>query len=74
MEKLRIAERISGWDLDKEGRSYWNKLVILWKAIELAVFIEMVVKLQSDGRNDRKTRYGQDCSCVWSSSGISLNK
>jgi hypothetical protein len=25
LEKLRIAERITGWDLDKEGRSFWNK-------------------------------------------------
>jgi len=28
LEKLRIAEKISGWDLDKEGRSYWNKLTV----------------------------------------------
>ncbi|OXA62374.1 39S ribosomal protein L18, mitochondrial [Folsomia candida] len=28
LEKLRIAEKISGWDLEKEGRSYWNKLTI----------------------------------------------
>jgi len=28
LEKLRIADKPQGWELDQEGRSYWNKVTL----------------------------------------------